>query len=560
MPEAAPWCFKLSFAWYINALFNLNPFLALDGYYLVMDWLEVPNLRARGLSWVVARLRRRPPAWSALDREGRLVALYGLLAVGWLVIALNIGYRVYVDRVGGLITGLWRVRLAGPGPAGGGRGGADVAGGLHRLRLVGPPVAPAVARGRGAAARPRRARAGSTPCAPRACVTCRRTRWPAWRRRPRWVHPRTGRSWSSPAPPQPYVYAVVDGALEARAPATRPAPCGSGSARVAWSGWRRPSPGAPSPLSWYTAGTRLLAIPSTAVAAAVGPAAAGHRPAPAAEAERLFAESPALAGLSYEDRLGLAPVARPIALAPGAPVVLDGADEAIVVAAGVIATPDGQQLGRGTLIGPAGVRQPRHRSRVARIAGTPVQPAGRERTAAAAGHAGRRALRRCRRAVARAGRPITGVHPVQGYPPLAAPPGPPPPRSSPMWTAGSRSSCAGCWSWSCCSRCSSPAATSCWRRSRGPRCPRTGRWCTCAPAPPTVMVDGVVHNLTRARRSTSARADTVRVGIRSRALMTYHGGAASVLCAGTVVRLGPLMTSGEPPSPSAASSWYRAWP
>jgi putative peptide zinc metalloprotease protein len=70
VPEAAPWCFKLSFAWYINAMFNLNPFLALDGYYLVMDWLEVPNLRARGLSWVVARLRRRPPAWSTLDREG----------------------------------------------------------------------------------------------------------------------------------------------------------------------------------------------------------------------------------------------------------------------------------------------------------------------------------------------------------------------------------------------------------------------------------------------------------------------------------------------------------
>ena len=102
MPEAAPWCFKLSFAWYVNALFNLNPFLALDGYYLVMDWLEVPNLRARGLSWVVARLRRRPPLWRTLDREGRLIALYGMLAVGWLLIAVNIGYRVYVDRVGGL--------------------------------------------------------------------------------------------------------------------------------------------------------------------------------------------------------------------------------------------------------------------------------------------------------------------------------------------------------------------------------------------------------------------------------------------------------------------------
>ena len=51
--------FKLAFAWYLNALFNLNPFLALDGYYLLMDWLEVPNLRARGLAFVVATARRR---------------------------------------------------------------------------------------------------------------------------------------------------------------------------------------------------------------------------------------------------------------------------------------------------------------------------------------------------------------------------------------------------------------------------------------------------------------------------------------------------------------------
>ena len=82
--ELAPWAFKLAFAWYLNALFNLNPFMALDGYYLLMDWLEVPNLRARGLAWIVARLRRRPPRFGELDREGRLVALYGMLAVVWL--------------------------------------------------------------------------------------------------------------------------------------------------------------------------------------------------------------------------------------------------------------------------------------------------------------------------------------------------------------------------------------------------------------------------------------------------------------------------------------------
>src|SRR6185436_3956614 len=65
IPPLAPLAFKLAFAWYLNSLFNLNPFLPLDGYYLLMDWLEVPNLRARALSWVSGRLRGRPPRWSA---------------------------------------------------------------------------------------------------------------------------------------------------------------------------------------------------------------------------------------------------------------------------------------------------------------------------------------------------------------------------------------------------------------------------------------------------------------------------------------------------------------
>src|SRR2546423_14928945 len=81
-----------------------------------MDWLEVPNLRARAMAWLAARARRRPQRFGELDREGRLVALYGMLSLIWLVIAANLAYRVYVDRVGGLITGLWRARGAPPGP------------------------------------------------------------------------------------------------------------------------------------------------------------------------------------------------------------------------------------------------------------------------------------------------------------------------------------------------------------------------------------------------------------------------------------------------------------
>src|SRR6185369_11043197 len=213
VPEAAPVCFKLSFAWYVNALFNLNPFLALDGYYLVMAWLEVPNLQARGLSWVAGRFRGRAPAWGQLDREGRLVALYGMLAICWLIIALNLAYRVYVDRVAGLATGLWR---SGPLAQ------------LLFIVVVAALLSPVVYVGVGwLVKRWRRLRVGvldrqAERDVPRRLDALRAS---ALRDLPapaltalatsaRWVHPRTGQQLVLAGGPQPEVFAVVEGALE----------------------------------------------------------------------------------------------------------------------------------------------------------------------------------------------------------------------------------------------------------------------------------------------------------------------------------------------------------
>ena len=51
----------------LQSLVNFNPLIKLDGYYLLSDWVEVPNLRQRAVGYVSARLRwllwgaRRPP-------------------------------------------------------------------------------------------------------------------------------------------------------------------------------------------------------------------------------------------------------------------------------------------------------------------------------------------------------------------------------------------------------------------------------------------------------------------------------------------------------------------
>ncbi|MCI0361327.1 MAG: efflux RND transporter periplasmic adaptor subunit [Planctomycetaceae bacterium] len=68
----------------VQTLFNFNPLLKLDGYYLLSDWLEIPNLRQRSWDYVTGHVRwllwgaARP----ARQERGGVLAAYGL--VSWL--------------------------------------------------------------------------------------------------------------------------------------------------------------------------------------------------------------------------------------------------------------------------------------------------------------------------------------------------------------------------------------------------------------------------------------------------------------------------------------------
>src|SRR5262249_31961120 len=68
----------------VRTLFNFNPLLKLDGYYLLSDWLELPNLRQRSLDHFNGQLRRL--LWGAPRPAGepgaRLLLGFGL--VSWL--------------------------------------------------------------------------------------------------------------------------------------------------------------------------------------------------------------------------------------------------------------------------------------------------------------------------------------------------------------------------------------------------------------------------------------------------------------------------------------------
>ena len=421
VPALGPLVFKLAFAWYLNVLFNLNPFLALDGYYLLMDWLEIPNLRDRGLAWVSGRLRGRPPRWSGLDREGRIIALYGMLAVLWLAVAANLVYRIWADRVSGLATGLWHSGVRAP----------SCCSLVIVLALFAPLVYLAAGwlrrrwrRSRAEAAEreretdlPRRLDAlrtsdlGGLPAPALAALAARA----------RWLHPSTGQQLVIAGGSQNAVYVVVDGALEARRPGD---PGGMIRHHVGPGGvvgLANALTGRSTTLDWHTAGTTLLSVPTATVATVVGPMP-GPPPADRAEAEALFADTPALSGLAADERLALIASSHPVDLEPGAPVILPGPTHAVVVESGVIAMPDGVELRRGTLVGPVGdgspgmVAQTRTPVRLWVIPDASDLPplVGAAHRAPGAGPAvpGRTA-------------PSSGVHPTGVYPPLAVPPGPP---------------------------------------------------------------------------------------------------------------------------------------
>jgi putative peptide zinc metalloprotease protein len=118
-------------AWsYIDTFFNLNPLLELDGYFILMDWLEIPLLRKQSLEFIrrplLTKLRRR----EHFSSRERIFTMFGILSAVWSVIAVGIFFlyegpwllsvfqgnlqaavSLMVMAAGGLVIGLLALRF-----------------------------------------------------------------------------------------------------------------------------------------------------------------------------------------------------------------------------------------------------------------------------------------------------------------------------------------------------------------------------------------------------------------------------------------------------------------
>ncbi|HUV31510.1 MAG TPA: HlyD family efflux transporter periplasmic adaptor subunit [Acidobacteriota bacterium] len=97
----------------VSYLFNFNPLIKLDGYYLLSDWLDIPNLRQKSFSYLGYLLKRGILGWpvespGVTRRERRIFTLYAILSLAYtgflITYILFLAGRFLLEKVGG--TGL----------------------------------------------------------------------------------------------------------------------------------------------------------------------------------------------------------------------------------------------------------------------------------------------------------------------------------------------------------------------------------------------------------------------------------------------------------------------
>ncbi len=108
-PESAlnPILFKCTFLFYFGVFLNLNPLLELDGYYMLVDQLEIPMLRRRSFQFVRKDLWKKIKAKVSFTANEKIFTVFGLLAGGYTLFAITAALYFWQTRIFSSMTELW---------------------------------------------------------------------------------------------------------------------------------------------------------------------------------------------------------------------------------------------------------------------------------------------------------------------------------------------------------------------------------------------------------------------------------------------------------------------
>ena len=110
--------FQFAFLSYLTVFFNFNPLLELDGYFILMDWLEIPMLRRKSLEFIRTGLWEKlkgiretgktlREVLASFSREEKIFTVFGLLSAAWTGYAIFTGGYFWQARLAGAVRNLW---------------------------------------------------------------------------------------------------------------------------------------------------------------------------------------------------------------------------------------------------------------------------------------------------------------------------------------------------------------------------------------------------------------------------------------------------------------------
>ena len=102
-------------------LFNINPLMRFDGYYMLSDWLEIPNLASQGRTWLKGKFKRlyfgnKPAELKETGLRGLAVRAYGVLAMAWfftIAIGLSLAASSFIEGFGLIVAIIGMILWAG---------------------------------------------------------------------------------------------------------------------------------------------------------------------------------------------------------------------------------------------------------------------------------------------------------------------------------------------------------------------------------------------------------------------------------------------------------------
>jgi CRP-like cAMP-binding protein/Zn-dependent protease len=104
--------YKFAVLNYLVVIMNLIPLLELDGYYILADLIEVPDLRERSLTFLRHDLIHKIVTRERFNKRDVGMLMYGLLGIAFTIFSLWTAYYYWETVFGDLVSRLWAGGLA----------------------------------------------------------------------------------------------------------------------------------------------------------------------------------------------------------------------------------------------------------------------------------------------------------------------------------------------------------------------------------------------------------------------------------------------------------------